>query len=42
MHDAASQGEVGAIKVLTKVGADIHITNKVSWSSLCHALLLCT
>ena len=31
MHYAASEGKVGAVKLLTELGANVDITNKVSW-----------
>ena len=34
MHDAARNGGFDAVKVLIERGADIHVTNKVSWYSL--------
>ena len=34
MHDAALNGGFDAVKVLIERGADIHITNNVSWYSL--------
>ena len=34
MHVAAYIGELDAVKVLSEHGADVHVTNKVSYHSL--------